>query len=69
MAAIVSSPATDEPEPLFSLQLQVARKADELARSEQGNGMSLHCWLLAEAEILEGASVMAANTPSERAEA
>ena len=38
---------------LFELQLRVARRADELARRQSaGTSLNLHCWLLAEAEIL-----------------
>jgi hypothetical protein len=38
---------------LLELQLSVARRADELARTQKpGTSMNLHCWLLAEAEIL-----------------
>lgn len=46
-------PLTDPDDDLFSLQLRVARKADELARVRRtGSGLNLHCWLLAEAELL-----------------
>jgi hypothetical protein len=46
---------TDE---LLALQLAVARKADELARSRSvGPGLNLHCWLLAEAEVLGGSVI------------
>jgi len=46
----------DEPprvDALFALELDIARKADELAR-ERGvaDGWNLQCWLQAEAEIL-----------------
>lgn len=38
---------------LFALELDIARKADELARSQGREGdLSLHCWLMAEAEVL-----------------
>lgn len=52
--SVASSPeASLETEGLFDLQLRVARKADELARNGSNRGgLSLHCWLLAEAEII-----------------
>jgi hypothetical protein len=41
---------------LLALQSQVARKADELARTQiDGAHLHLHCWLLAEREIFRGA--------------
>jgi hypothetical protein len=40
---------------LFALQLEIARKADELARRcGREGGLNLQCWLLAEAEVLGG---------------
>lgn len=40
---------------LFSLQLRVARRADELRRNPQvAPSLNLHCWLLAESEIFAG---------------
>jgi hypothetical protein len=40
---------------LLTLQLRVARRADELTRTRVGTpGLNLHCWLLAEREILSG---------------
>ena len=44
----------DEADALFALQLRVARKADEFVRRQGGSdqGLNLHCWLLAEAEVL-----------------
>lgn len=49
-------PLLSEPgDELFTLQLRVARKADELALTRRaGAGLNLHCWLLAEAELLGG---------------
>lgn len=42
-------------DPLFSLQLRVARRADELRRNPQVSpSLNLHCWLLAESEIFAG---------------
>jgi hypothetical protein len=38
---------------LTELQIQVARRADELAlQRPRGNSLNLHCWLVAEMEIL-----------------
>ncbi len=38
---------------LTSLELEVARRADELARARPlATSLNLHCWLLAEAEVL-----------------
>jgi len=43
-------PATNA---LFELQLRVARRADELAQADGSKTLlNLHCWLVAEAEIL-----------------
>jgi hypothetical protein len=43
---------TDE---LSQLQLRVARRADELARDgNMGASLGLHCWLLAESELIDG---------------
>ncbi len=40
---------------LLTLQLQVARRADELVRTRaEGAGLNLYCWLLAESEVLSG---------------
>ena len=40
---------------LVALQLRVARRADELARLRKTEAsLNLHCWLLAEAEVLGG---------------
>lgn len=37
---------------MLDLELRVARRADELARTQQGrSGLNLHCWLVAEAEV------------------
>lgn len=50
-------------ETLTELQMQVARRADELAQQRpRGNSLNLHCWLLAEMEILGQA--FAAKLPS-----
>jgi hypothetical protein len=39
---------------LLELQLRVARRADELAQAQQaGTPLNLHCWLVAEAEVLD----------------
>lgn len=38
---------------LLAWQLQVARRADELARTKAaGTAFALHCWLLAEIEVM-----------------
>jgi hypothetical protein len=43
---------------LFALQLAIARKADQLARERCAPaGLNLHCWLLAEAEVLGGSGI------------
>ena len=43
----------DESDGLLHLQLRVARRADELAATrERGSILNLHCWLLAETEVL-----------------
>lgn len=44
-------PSTD---PLFEVELQIARRADEIARqrSENTSRLNLQCWLFAEAELL-----------------
>jgi hypothetical protein len=40
---------------LFALQLRAARRADDLARDRaEPAGLKLHCWLLAEREVLAG---------------
>jgi hypothetical protein len=61
-------PSCDEPnptDPLFEVQLRVARKADALVREEaRGSGLNLQCWLLAEAEVFDAPS--AASSPSGR---
>ncbi|HWA10299.1 MAG TPA: hypothetical protein VG838_12670 [Opitutaceae bacterium] len=45
-------PSATEAEILFELELNVARKADEIARSRRfRTGLNLHCWLLAEREV------------------
>jgi hypothetical protein len=56
-------------DPLVDIQLQIARKADELAaRPGMGTSFDLHCWLLAEREIL-GASAADPIDFSQRTEA
>jgi hypothetical protein len=41
---------------LSQLQLRVARRADELARdSKIATPLNLHCWLMAESELIHGA--------------
>jgi hypothetical protein len=44
---------------LLELQLRVARRADEIARSQKSfSSESSHCWLLAETEVLERESAL-----------
>jgi hypothetical protein len=45
-----TSAAAETADPLLDLELQIARRADELAK-ERASGLNLHCWLLAEREI------------------
>lgn len=41
---------------LSRLQLRVARRADELARDTKiVTPLNLHCWMMAESELIEGA--------------
>jgi hypothetical protein len=41
---------------LSQLQLRVARRADELVRdSKVTTPLNLHCWLMAESELIDGA--------------
>lgn len=43
------------PETLFDFQLRVARRADEIAQAQpRDSALNLHCWLLAEHEVLSG---------------
>lgn len=47
--------STDEQpaDPLSQLQLRIARRADELVRdSPFATSLNLHCWLIAEAELV-----------------
>jgi hypothetical protein len=42
-----------EADPLLDLEMRVARRADELARAHAAQtSLNLHCWLVAEAEVL-----------------
>ena len=51
--AMATESSDDFQAALLDLQLQVARRADELARTHPGPGsLKLHCWLLAEEELL-----------------
>lgn len=64
MAMVEPRSATTEPasfaDLLFTLQLEVARKADELARARGGSGgLNLECWLIAEAEVLGATGIRA----------
>jgi len=41
---------------LSQLQLRVARRADELARDNKiVTPLNLHCWMMAESELIDGA--------------
>jgi hypothetical protein len=62
---MVARPEDPQPsDPLFELQLRVARKADALVSAEaRARGLNLECWLLAEAEVL-GALRAPPATPS-----
>lgn len=47
------SPSSPEADPLLDLEIRVARRADELAQAHtMRTGLNLHCWLVAEAEVL-----------------
>jgi len=51
---LISDPGVDE---LTALELRVARRADEIAGGAGGAAaLKLHCWLLAEQEILRPAA-------------
>ncbi len=42
-------------DPLLEVELKIARRADEFARHIRPQSpLNLHCWLLAEAEVLGG---------------
>jgi hypothetical protein len=46
-------PAPSEPDELMLLQLRVARRADEIARERPiQTSLNLHCWLIAETEMI-----------------
>lgn len=50
--ATVNGDAPHAGDDLFNLELAIARRADELARTHGGKGgLNLHCWCLAEREI------------------
>ena len=57
-------PAKPPADPLLELQLRVARRADEIARSQSSSPESSHCWLLAETEVLERESELLSNGTS-----
>ena len=45
--------AAQETDPLSELEMRIARRADELAREHRlTTSLNLHCWLVAEAEII-----------------
>jgi len=40
-------------ETMFKLRLRIARRADEFAQAREDTaGLNVHCWLLAEREVL-----------------
>lgn len=50
---------------LEALQLQIARRADELAKTTpRATGMNRECWLLAEAELLAKIELMPEGFPA-----
>jgi hypothetical protein len=50
---------------LLDLQLRIARRADEIARSQKSpSSESSHCWLLAESEVLERESALLSRGPA-----
>ena len=50
----MTTPAELSSDTLIALQLQVARRADQLATSlSNRSGLNLSCWLQAEEEILQ----------------
>jgi hypothetical protein len=52
---VMGETETQREDSLLTLQLRVARRADELARARaEPAGLNLHCWLLAEREVLSG---------------
>jgi hypothetical protein len=61
-----SSPLTAVEPPLDDLarlQLRVARRADEIARTHRSRYLNVHCWLLAEAEVLRSTEFFAEFGP------
>jgi hypothetical protein len=54
--------AEPTPDPLLRLELDIARRADEIAReSRLGSSLNLHCWLVAETEVLARDAVQGAS--------
>jgi hypothetical protein len=57
-ATPIGAAATPPQDALFALELEIARKADELVRRREGrDSLNLQCWLMAEAEVFGGESV------------
>lgn len=53
-------PAIESPlDDLTRLQLRVARRADEIAQAHCSRYFNVHCWLLAEAEVLKATNCFA----------
>jgi hypothetical protein len=57
---------SDSPsDPLSLLQLRIARRADELVRdSEVVTPLNLHCWIMAESEIISSDGIPGDPPPS-----
>jgi hypothetical protein len=57
-------PAVEPPlDELARLQLRVARRADEIAKTHCSRYLNVHCWLLAEAEVLKSSEFFAEFGP------
>jgi hypothetical protein len=60
-------PQSEKPDPLFELELRIARRADMLALERpQGSSLNLQCWLLAEMEILGPGAIDPPAMPTKR---
>jgi hypothetical protein len=54
--------ASSTPDPLLELELRIARRADELTLAQGiANSLNLHCWLVAEYEVIGPAGLVAAS--------
>lgn len=54
-------------DPLFDLELRIARRADELsaAQATTSKGLNLNCWLHAEMEICRSMQLVPSRTNSD----